>query len=60
MVTYYVLNQATGFKLSGKEKPLTLTSLAGTEHVNADNSPWWIAAQALPKKSSLYRFTNRI
>ena len=47
--TYYVLNQATGFKLSGKEKPLTLASLAGTEHVNADNSPWWIAAQALPK-----------
>ena len=46
--TYYVLNQATGFKLSGKEKPLTLTSLAGTEHVNADNSPWWISAQALP------------
>ena len=47
--TYYVLNQATGFKLSGKEKPLTLTTLAGTEHVNADNSPWWISAQALPK-----------
>ena len=46
--TYYVLNQACGFKLSGKEKPLTLTQLAGTEHVNADNSPWWIAAQALP------------
>ena len=47
--TYYVLNQATGYKLSGKEKPLTLDTLAGTEHVNADNSPWWIAAQALPK-----------
>ena len=46
--TYYVLNQATGFKLSGKEKPLTLTTLAGTEHVNADNSPWWISAQMLP------------
>ena len=46
---YYVLNQATGFKLSGKEKPLTLASLAGTEHVNADNSPWWLQAQALPK-----------
>ena len=46
--TYYVLNQATGFKLSGKEKPLTLATLAGTEHVNADNSPWWISAQALP------------
>ena len=47
--TYYVLNQACGFKLSGKEKPMTLTSLAGTKHVNADNSPWWLAAQALPK-----------
>lgn len=46
--TLYILNQATGFKLSGKEKPLTLASLAGTEHVNADNSPWWIASQALP------------
>ena len=46
--TLYILNQATGFKLSGKEKPLTLASLAGTEHVNADNSPWWIASQSLP------------
>ena len=46
--TYYVLNQATGFKLSGKEKPLTLTTLAGTEHVNAVNAPWWIESQALP------------
>ena len=46
--TVYLLNQACGFKLSGKEKPLTLASLAGTEHVNADNSPWWLAAQALP------------
>ena len=27
---------------------LTLTTLAGTKHVNADNSPWWIAAQQLP------------
>ena len=35
-------------KLSGKEKPLTLPSLSGTKHVNADNSPWWISAQALP------------
>ena len=46
--TVYVLNQATGFKLSGKEKPLTLTSLSGTKHVNSDNSPWWISSQALP------------
>lgn len=46
--TVYILNQATGFKLSGKEKPLTLTSLAGTKHVNSDNSPWWLNYQALP------------
>lgn len=46
--TVYILNQATGFKLSGKEKPLTLTSLAGTKHVNADNSPWWLNYQSLP------------
>lgn len=46
--TVYILNQATGFKLSGKEKPLTLTALTGTKHVNADNSPWWIAKQSLP------------
>lgn len=46
--TVYILNHACGFKLSGKEKPLTLASLTGTKHVNADNSPWWIAKQALP------------
>lgn len=46
--TVYILNQATGFKLSGKERPLTLTTLAGTKHVNSDNSPWWIAKQSLP------------
>ena len=50
--TYYVLNQATGYKLSGKEKPIT--NLAGKAEVpenqkNADGSPWWIAAQGLPK-----------
>jgi hypothetical protein len=47
--TVYILNQAAGFKLSGKEKPLTLATLSGTEHVNADNSPWWLASQSLPK-----------
>ena len=50
--TYYVLNQATGFKLSGKEKPITtLGSHAEVpdNQKNADGSPWWIAAQALPK-----------
>ena len=49
--TYYVLNQATGFKLSGKEKPITtLGSHAEVpdNQKNADGSPWWIAAQALP------------
>ena len=46
--TYYVLNQATGFKLSGKEKPLTLTGKVEEKHINADGSPWWIAAQELP------------
>ena len=49
--TYYVLNQATGYKLSGKEKPIT--NLGGKAEVpenqkNADGSPWWVAAQALP------------
>ena len=45
---YYVLNQACGFKLSGKEKPLTLTGKVEEKHINADGSPWWIAAQELP------------
>ena len=48
--TYYVLNQATGFKLSGKEKPLTLTGqVPDDKHINTDGSPWWISAQSLPK-----------
>ena len=46
--TYYVLNQATGFKLSGKEKPLTLTGKVDEKHMNIDGSPWWISAQGLP------------
>ena len=46
--TVYVLNQATGFKLSGKEQPLNLTGKVDEKHMNADGSPWWIAAQALP------------
>ena len=44
--TVYILNQASGFKLSGKEKPMTLTQLANSKHVNSDNSPWWIARQS--------------
>jgi hypothetical protein len=50
--TVYVLNQATGFKLSGKEGPLTLTGKVEDKHLNVDGqwpgSPWWISAQALP------------
>ncbi len=47
--TVYLLNHACGFKLSGKEKPITLPSnLQGTKHSNADGSPWWINRQALP------------
>ena len=47
--TYYVLNQATGFKLSGKEKPLTLTGkVPEDKHINPNGSPWWIESQALP------------
>ena len=47
--TVYILNHACGFKLSGKEKPITLPSnLQGTKHSNADGSPWWINRQALP------------
>ena len=46
--TYYVLNQATGYKLSGKEGPLTLTGKVEEKHMNADGSPWWISAQGLP------------
>ena len=46
--TYYVLNQAAGFKLSGKEKPLNLTGKVEEKHINEDGSPWWISAQALP------------
>ena len=48
--TVYLLNQAAGYKLSGKEKPLTLTGKVPDEkHINADGSPWWLAKQALPK-----------
>ena len=48
---YYVLNQACGFKLSGKEKPITTLNShpeVPENQKNADGSPWWIAAQALP------------
>lgn len=46
---YYVLNQATGFKLSGKEKPMNLTGKVPDEkHLNGEGGPWWVDAQALP------------
>ena len=46
--TYYVLNQAAGFKLSGKQKPLNITGKAEEKHMNADGSPWWIEKQGTP------------
>ena len=47
--TVYILNQACGFKLSGKEKPITLPQvLQGTKHDNGNSQPWWIAFQQLP------------
>lgn len=47
--TVYLLNHACGFKLSGKERPITLPSnLLGTKHDNGGGSPWWINYQALP------------
>ena len=47
--TVYILNHACGFKLSGKEKAITLpANLLGTKHSNEDGSPWWINNQALP------------
>lgn len=47
--TVYILNQATGFKLSGKEKPITLpANLRDTIHDNGSGQPWWIAYQSLP------------
>lgn len=47
--TVYILNQAAGFKLSGKEKPITLpNALQRTIHDNGSGQPWWIAYQSLP------------
>ena len=44
--TVYLLNQACGFKLSGKKKPIKLpTSLQGTKHANSEGGPWWVAKQ---------------
>ena len=49
--TVYLLNQACGFKLSGKEKPITnlnSKSEVPANQKNTNGSPWWVAAQALP------------
>lgn len=47
--TVYILNQACGFKLTGKEKPITLhSSIQGTKHDNGNRQPWWIAQQSSP------------
>lgn len=55
--TVYVLAQATGFKLKGKDKPLTLPqNLKGTEHDNGEGSPWWIASQSTPPQPSYITF----
>lgn len=49
--TYYVLAQASGFKLEGKEKPITLPdTLKGTIHDNGSGQPWWIVQQSLPSQ----------
>lgn len=37
------MNQAGGYKLTGKEGPIDLTgtNAAGTKHSNSSNQPWW-------------------
>ena len=46
---YYILNHACGFKLSGKEKPISLpATLQNTIHDNGNGQPWWIVKQDLP------------
>lgn len=40
--TYYLMCEATGYKLTGKEGPITLpVDLQGTKHANSANQPWW-------------------
>lgn len=51
--TVYILAQATGYKLIGKERPITLpNNLKGTKHDNGLGQPWWIASQSLPPQPS--------
>ena len=47
--TYYVLNQAAGFKLTGKQKPLNLAGKVEDKHTNGNGAPWWIEKQGSPK-----------
>ena len=45
--------QATGYKLSGKEKTIKLpTNLQGTEHDNGNGNPWWYKYQINPTQPS--------
>lgn len=51
--TVYILAQATGFKLEGKETPITLPdTLKGGIHDNGAGQPWWIVQQSLPPQPS--------
>lgn len=51
--TVYILAQASGFKLTGKERPITLpNNLKGTKHDNGLGQPWWINSQSLPTQPS--------
>ena len=51
--THYIMCQATGYKLSGKEKTIKLpTNLQGTEHDNGNGNPWWYKYQINPTQPS--------
>lgn len=55
----YLMSQATGYKLSGKEKPISLigTDASGTEHDNGSNQPWWYAVGKTPPQPSYMRLS---
>lgn len=46
----YVMNQAGGYKLTGKEGPINLTgtAAANTKHANSSNQPWWYVKGSTP------------
>lgn len=50
----YLMCQATGYKLTGKEKPISLigTEASGTEHDNGKNQPWWYVKGQTPTQPS--------